>query len=171
MQGFLTSKANKTFLPFLFHLFSCFMHFFSCILGNIGTYENLGFLLWDVIKLILVIWFDQFDELGKIKISRSWNYSNWRFSSIEHKLMKLAYLIDKFDHYICYLTCLMINWSICWDFWKWVFKIWGFWYKLYVQANFVFLTVWTILNALKHASCGYFIHASYRLLFSILFLL
>ena len=27
LQGFLSSKAGKTFLPLLFHLFSCFMHF------------------------------------------------------------------------------------------------------------------------------------------------
>ena len=54
----------------------------------------------------------------------------------------------------------------------WVFKIWGFWYKLYAQENFVFLKCnWPILNALEHASCGNTIHALYRLLFSIVFYL
>ena len=32
LLGFLISKAGKTFLPFFFHLFSCFMHFIHKIL-------------------------------------------------------------------------------------------------------------------------------------------
>ena len=141
MQGFLTSKANKTFLPFLFHLFSCFMHFFSCILGNIGTYENLGFLLWDVIKLILVIWFDQFDELGKIEFSRAWNYPNWGFCSIEHIWWNWLVRLINLIIIICSLSCVMINWSVCWNLWKWVFKIWGFWIWTLCLSQFCDLTV------------------------------
>ena len=33
LQGFLSSKVGKTFLPFIFHLFSCFMHFFHAFWG------------------------------------------------------------------------------------------------------------------------------------------
>ena len=64
LQGFLSSKAGKTFLPLLFHSFSCFMHFrenvepkgnwdfwwFNLFLSQLIN----GFLLWDVIKLFLV---------------------------------------------------------------------------------------------------------------------
>ena len=64
LQGFLSSKAGKTFIPLLFHLFSCFMHFrenvepkgnwdfwwFNLFLSQLIN----GFLLWDVIKLFLV---------------------------------------------------------------------------------------------------------------------
>ena len=104
LQGFLTSKANKTFLPFLFHLFSCLMYFFSTFWENFEPKQNwgfcwfqsflskliIGFLLWDVIKLFLGVYFDQFVELGKTEFSRAWNYPNWGFYSIEHNLMKLA---------------------------------------------------------------------------------
>ena len=37
LQGFFTSKAGKTFLPLLFHLFSCFMHF-----GKISNLRKIG---------------------------------------------------------------------------------------------------------------------------------
>ena len=67
-----------------------------------------------------------------------------------------------------FLSSVMINYSIWLNFWKWVFKIWGFCYKLYVQFNSWFLKYnWTVLNALEHASCVYSIHASYRVIFSI----
>ena len=62
---FLSSKVDKTFLPLLFHLFSCFMHFgdnfkpmkfwdfcwFKLFLWKLIN----GFLLWDNIKVIFVI--------------------------------------------------------------------------------------------------------------------
>ena len=154
--------------------------------GNFQTLWNLGFLMFLLFSFTIDYWVFfvgwykhdiygliwSIDELGKIKISRAWNYSNWGFWSIEQKLMKLTCLLINLVIIFCYITCVMINWSIFWDFWKCVFKIWGFWYKLYVQANFVFLKCnWTILNALEHASCVNLVHASYRLLFSILFLL
>ena len=69
-----------------------------------------------------------------------------------------------------FLSSVMINYSIWLKFWKWVFKIWGFCYKLYVQVNSWFLKYnWTVLNALEHASFVYSIHASYRVIFSIFF--
>ena len=37
IQGFLTSKANKTFITFLFHLFSCVMH-----IGKISNLRKIG---------------------------------------------------------------------------------------------------------------------------------
>ena len=43
LQGFLTSKASKTFLPFLFHLFSCLMYFFSTFWENFEPKQNWGF--------------------------------------------------------------------------------------------------------------------------------
>ena len=64
-QWFLSSKAGKTLLPLLFHLFSCFMHcwenfelmkfwgfwWFQSFLSKLIN----GFLLRDDIKLIFVI--------------------------------------------------------------------------------------------------------------------
>ena len=78
---FFSSKADKTFLPFILHLFSCFMHFgenfgpwriwgFWCFKPFLSQLI-IGFLLWDTIKLFLVNWFDQF---GEIEISRAWKY-------------------------------------------------------------------------------------------------
>ena len=66
---FFSPKAGKTILPFLFLLFSIFMHFcrafgdifepkgiwdFWCFKPFLSNLIN-GFLLWDTIKLILVI--------------------------------------------------------------------------------------------------------------------
>ena len=111
---FFSPMASKTISPFLFHLFSVFMHF-CCAFGDIfkpkGIWDfwcfkpllsNLinGFFLWDTIKLILVIQFDRFDVLGEIWISGAWKYPNWRFCSIRFNLMKLASWIDSYDHYI-----------------------------------------------------------------------
>ena len=111
------------------------------------NWENLNFLRLETTRI------GSFVQL-------SINWWNW-----------LVWLIDLVIIFY-YLTCVMINLSICWDFWKWVFKIWGFWYKLYIQANFVFLKCnWTILNTLEHASYGNTIHTSYSLLFSIVFYL
>ena len=61
----------------------------------------------------------------------------------------------------------MINWSICWDFWNWVFSKFGvFVLKLYVQVNCWFIKYnWTNFIALEHASYVHSLHASYRLLF------
>ena len=69
----------------------------------------------------------------------------------------------------CYLTCVMINWLICWDFWNWGFQSLDFCSTTLCSSQFwVFQKYnWTILNALEHASCGYFVHASYRLFFFI----
>ena len=66
----------------------------------------------------------------------------------------------------------MINYSIWLNFWKWVFIIWGFCYKLYVQVNSWFLKYnWTVFNALEHASFVYSVPASYRVIFSSSFFL
>ena len=68
LQGFLSSKANKTFIPLLFLLFSIFMHFchaFGVIFKPKGNWVFWwfklflwklfnGFLLWDNIKLFLI---------------------------------------------------------------------------------------------------------------------
>ena len=87
----------------------------------------------------------------------------WDFVQLSINLWNWLVLLIHFVIIYCYLTYVMINWSICWDFWKWVFKIWGFCYKLYVQANFVFLkSNWVVLNALEHASCVNTVHASYK---------
>ena len=42
LQGFLSFKAGKTFLPLLFHLFSCFMHFFMHFRENVEPMK-----IWD----------------------------------------------------------------------------------------------------------------------------
>ena len=68
-QGFLSCNTRKTSLPLLFQLFSCLMHFFMQFGENFEPMENwgfwcfqsilskliIGFLLWDVIKLIFVV--------------------------------------------------------------------------------------------------------------------
>ena len=94
------------------------------------------------------------------------------FFQISLFLWNWLVLLIRFVIVYCYLICVMINWSICWDFWNWVFQSLGFVPKLYVQANSMFWkSIWTILNALEHASCVYYVHASYRLFFSIFFAL
>ena len=108
---------------------------------NLLNWEKLNFLGLET------TWIRDFVQLSIIL----WNWLVW--------LIELVIIF-------CYLSCVMINWSICWDFWKWVFKIWGFCYKLYVQANFVFLkSNWAVLNALEHASYVNNVHASYKLFF------
>ena len=66
---FFSPKADKTILPFLFHLFSSFMHFSHAYSGNFKLKDFWdfcflkpflsklinGFLLWDAINMILVI--------------------------------------------------------------------------------------------------------------------
>ena len=66
---FFSPKAGKTILPFLFHLFSSFMHFCHAYSGNFepkefGVFVDLKpflsrlinrFLLWDAINMILVV--------------------------------------------------------------------------------------------------------------------
>ena len=155
LQDFCLLRPIRPFYPpfFIYFHLSCI---FSCILGRnsnlwkigvFGVFDHffhnwsLGFCcemiynwsLW--FNLINLMNLENFDFLG-LETTRigafvqlSINWWNW-----------LVWLIDLVIIF-CYLTCVMINWSICWDFWKWVFKIWGFWYKLNVQANSVFLKV------------------------------
>ena len=185
-KGFCLLTPVRHFFPsfFIYFLISCI---FSCFLGRISNlwkievfgFFNQFFQNWSLafcygMLLNWSLWFNLINLLNwkiliflglettriGVFVQLSINWWNW-----------LIWLIDLVIIF-CYITCLMINWSICWDFWKWVFQIWGFWYKLYVQANFVFLKCnWTILNALEHASCFNSVHASYRFLFFILFLL
>ena len=69
-----------------------------------------------------------------------------------------------------FLSSVMINYSIWLNFLKWVFQNFGvFVLKLYIQVNSFFLKYnWTVLNALENASFFHFIHASYRLILSII---
>ena len=101
-------------------------------------------------------WIGDFVQLSIIL----WNWLVW--------LIKLVIIF-------CYLSCVMINWSFCWDFWKWVFKIWFFilfyYIYIYIYINSMLKPIlwflkynWTFLIALDHASCVGIIHASYRLL-------
>ena len=73
---------------------------------NLMNWENLNFLGLETIQI------GDFVQL-------SINWWNW-----------IVWLIDLII-ILYYLSCVMINGSICWDFWKWVFKSWGFLYKLY----------------------------------------
>ena len=86
------------------------------------------------------------------------NWWNW--------LVRLIHLII----IMCSLSCVMINWSIYLKLNKWFFKFWGFCYKLYAQANFVILKLnWTYSHCIRACIICYIVHASYRLLFCILF--
>ena len=122
LQDFCLLVLVRLFFPFFFSLISFFMHLrenfepmgfwdfwcFRCFLSKL----IIGFLLWDDINMIFVVYFDQFDELGKIEISRAWNYPIWGFCSIKLNLVKLACVIH-FVIIYSYLICVMINWSIC----------------------------------------------------------
>ena len=68
---------------------------------NLLNWENLEFLGFET------TWIGDFVQLGII-------WWNW--------LVRLINLIIIF----CYLTCVMINWSIYWNLYKWFFKILGF---------------------------------------------
>ena len=46
---FLSSCANKTFLPFPFHFIHIFHAFFIHFKGNFWTYRNLGFLIFEMV--------------------------------------------------------------------------------------------------------------------------
>ena len=55
-QGFLSSSAGKTFLPFLFHFIHILHAFFMHIRWNIWTYRNLGFLIFELISFKFDYW-------------------------------------------------------------------------------------------------------------------
>ena len=124
---FFSHKASKTFIPPLLFLFSCFHALFHAFKGNFRTFLILGFLLiqcyfseidhwvllvdcyindfcwltwsiWGFVKIwkfwgLFWIWFGDFVQLD-------WNWWNWLVD-----LVKLI-ILD------CFLTCVMINWSI-----------------------------------------------------------
>ena len=157
---FLSSKASKTLLPLLFHLFSCFMHFGEISnLWKFGDFDdfNLFFLNLSMgfcYRMILTwsLWFNLINLM---------NWENLIFLGLETTRIGdfVQLSINWWNWLICligliiifyYLTCVMINWSICWVFWKWVFKIWCFWYKLYAQDNFVVLKCnWTYSHCIR----------------------
>ena len=53
---FLSSKAGKTLLSLLLHLFTCFMHFFMHTLGIFRTYENFGILMFSISSFKIDQW-------------------------------------------------------------------------------------------------------------------
>ena len=149
-----------------------FHAFFSCIFGKIldlwkfGDFGvlNLFFHNWSLgfccgmllhwswwINLInLLIW-------GKLNFSRVWNCSNWGF--VQLSIMWWNWLVGLINLIIIYcdISCVIINWSNCWIFWKWVFKIWGFWYKLYTQANFMISKLnWTHSHCIRACIMGWY---------------
>ena len=65
LQGFLSSKAGKTFVPLIFHLFSCFMHFFTHFRENVEPKGN-----WDFWWFNLFLWklITRFLLWGNIKL-------------------------------------------------------------------------------------------------------
>ena len=85
-QGFCSLAPVRPFYPFFFSLFSFFMHFreifkpsnfwgFWCLSWFISQLIN-GFLLVEDENMFLMIYFDQFGDLGRIEISRAWNSTN-----------------------------------------------------------------------------------------------
>ena len=107
-QGFCRLAPVRPFYPFFFSLISFFMHFFKhfreifgpnnfggfwCFSWFLSQLIN-GFLLVDDVNMFLMIYFDQFGDLGRIENSRAWNSRIWGFCSIELNLMKLACVID-----------------------------------------------------------------------------
>ena len=56
LQGFLTSKAGKTFLPFLFHLFFMFHAFIFILFGKISKLRKIWFLLISIFSFKIDHW-------------------------------------------------------------------------------------------------------------------
>ena len=155
-KGFCLVTLGRPLCPSFFNYFHVWC-IFSCILGRISNLWRIGvfgvfnqfFQNWSLgfcygMLLNWSLWFNLINflnwenlnilglettQIGDF-VQLSMNWWNW-----------LVWLIDLIIIFY-YLTCVMINWSsICWDFWKQVFKFWDFLNKLNVQANFVFLTV------------------------------
>ena len=53
---FLSSCADKTFLPFLFHFIHIFHAFFMHFKGNFWTYRYLGFLIFELVSFKIDHW-------------------------------------------------------------------------------------------------------------------
>ena len=82
-QGFWRLVLVRPFYPFFFSLISFFMHFREtfgpnnfwdlwCLRWFLSKLIN-GFLLLDDVNMFLMVYFDQFGELGRIGNSRAWN--------------------------------------------------------------------------------------------------
>ena len=144
-QRFWSSRTEKTILPFLFW-FNLIFHAYK---GKFRTYKfffgdfndffqnwSMGFCCWLILtcslwfNLINLINWEKLEFLG-LETTQIWDFVQL---SINWFVLLIHFVII-----YCYLTRVMINLSIWLDFWKWVFKIWGFCYKLYVQTNSVFL--------------------------------
>ena len=141
LQGFLTFKASKKFLPFLFHLFSCFMHFFLILFGKISNLRKIGvfidfniffqnWLLGFCYEMLLnwSWWFNLINlfNWGKLNFLGLGTTQIWDFVQLSIILWNWLVWLIELVIILCYLSYVMINWSFCWDFWKWVFKFWGF---------------------------------------------
>ena len=106
---------------------------------------------WEKLKFLVfeTTWIGDFVQLSLI-----W----WNWLVLLHHFIIIYY----------FLTCVMINWLICWNFWKWVFKIWVFDINsMFKPILYFFKYNWITLTALEHASCVNTVHVSYRLLFSL----
>ena len=137
---FLSFKVGKTFLPFLFHLFSSFMQFFMHFGNNFEPVKIWGF-WW--FKPFLHNWSMGFC-CGMIYNCSMWinlinllNWENLEFLGpkttrigdfVQLGLIWWNWLVGLIHMIIimCYLSCVMINWSISWKLYKWFFKILGF---------------------------------------------
>ena len=85
-HGFCLLVLARPFYSFFFSLISFFMHFreifgpsnfwgFWCFSWFLSQLIN-GFLLLDDVNMFLMVYFDQFGELGRIGKSRAWNSTN-----------------------------------------------------------------------------------------------
>ena len=151
LHGFCLLVLVRLFFPFFFSLISFFMHLKEIFgLHKFGVFDvlvnffhnwSMGFCCWMI--LTCSSWFNlinlmNWEKLKFIGLENTWI---WDFIQLSIHWWNWLVLLINFINIYCYLTYVMIIWSICWDFWKWVFKIWGFWYKLYVQANSVIFKV------------------------------
>ena len=128
----------------------------------------MGFYCWMI--LIWSLWFNLINLMNWEKLKFLGFETTWIGDFVQLSLIWWNWLV-LLHHFIiiyCFLTCLMIIWSICWNFWKWVFKIWVFDINsMFKPILYFFKYNWITLAALEHASCVNTIHVSYRLLFSL----
>ena len=136
-KGFWLLRSVRPFCPsffFYFHVSCIFFILFGKIsnLRKIGVFIdfNLFFQNWSLgfcyeILLNWSLWFNLINLLnwGKLNFLGLGTTRIWDFVQLSIILWNWLVWLIELVIIFCYLSYVMINWSFCWDFWKWVFKI------------------------------------------------